>query len=156
MKRAAKRVLLVFLGWLLQIIVSFTLLAWLGNTYAVIEVIYALLSIIVTLNIVKNSRNYQMDLLWIIIISMYPILGVILYLSLNYNKHRAPIIKRIKKNFKQSEKYFIQEDKILKDIEKENKNQIKYLINTANFPAYTHNKVKYYPLGDDVYETILR
>ena len=156
MKRAAKRVLLVFLGWLLQIIVSFTLLAWLGNTYAVIEVIYALLSIIITLNIVKNSRNYQMDLLWIITISMYPIFGVILYLTLNYNKHRAPIIKRIKKNFKQSEKYFIQEDKILKDIEKENKSQIKYLINTANFPAYTHNKVKYYPLGDDVYETILK
>lgn len=156
MKRAAKRVLLVFLGWLLQIIVSFTLLAWLGNTYAIIEVIYALLSIIITLNIVKNSRNYQMDLLWIIIISMYPIFGVIIYLALNYNKHRAPIIQKIKKTFKQGEKYYIQKEKILQDIEKENKSQIKYLINTAKFPAYTHNKVKYFPLGDDVYETLLK
>jgi len=156
MKRAVKRVLLVFLGWLLQIAISFTLLAYLGNQYAFIEGIYAILSVIITLNIVKNSRNYQMDLLWIIIISMYPILGVILYLALNYNKRRAPIIKRIRKNYKLAEKYYVQDEKILKEIEKENHSQIKYLINTAKFPATVHNKVKYFSLGDDVYETLLK
>ena len=62
MKRAVKRVLLVFIGWLLQIIISFSLLAYLGNRYAIIEVVYAILSIIITLNIVKNSRNYQRTL----------------------------------------------------------------------------------------------
>ena len=155
MKRAVKRVLLVFIGWLLQIIISFSLLAYLGNRYAIIEVVYAILSIIITLNIVKNSRNYQMDLLWLIIIPMYPILGVILYICLKTNRNRAPIIKRIRKNFAIGAKYYEQDEKIVKEIEKENKSQIKYLINTAKFPATIHNKVKYYPLGDDVYETLL-
>ena len=156
MKRALKRFLLVFLGWLLQIILSFSLLAYLGNHYAIIEFVYALLSIIITLNIVKNSRNYEIDMLWLIIIPMYPILGAILYLTLRSNKHRAPIIKRIQKNFKLAEKYYIQDEKVKKDIEKDNHSQIKYLMNIAKFPAYTHNKVKYYSLGDDVYDTLLK
>ena len=156
MKRAVKRVLLVFIGWLLQIILSFTLLAWLGKQYAIIEVLYALLSIIITLGIIKNSKNLQMDLLWLIIIPMYPIFGVILYIALNYNKKRSPIIKRIKKTFALGQKYYHQDEKILKEIEKENHSQIKYLINTAKFPAYTHNKVKYFPLGDDVFDTLIK
>ena len=96
-----------------------------------------------------------MDLLWLIIIPMYPILGVILYICLKTNRNRAPIIKRIRKNFAIGAKYYEQDEKIVKEIEKENKSQIKYLINTAKFPATIHNKVKYYPLGDDVYETLL-
>ncbi len=156
MKRAIKRFLLVFFGWLLQIILSFSLLVYLGKQYAIIEAIYAILSIIITLNIVKNSKNLQMDLIWLIIIPMYPIFGVILYIALNNNRRRAPIIKRIRKTFKLSEKYYVQDEKILKDIEKENHSQIKYLINTAKFPATEHNKVKYFSLGDDVYDTLLK
>ncbi len=156
MKRAVKRFLLVFFGWLLQIVLSFSLLAYLGKQYVVIEAVYVILSIIITLNIVKNSKNLQMDLFWLIIIPMYPIFGVILYIALNNNRRRAPIIKRIRKNFKLAEKYYVQDEKILKEIEKENHSQIKYLINVANFPATIHNKVKYFPLGDDVYETLLK
>ena len=156
MKRAAKRVLLVFLGWLLQIIISFLLLSWLGKNYAVIEVIYALLSITITLHLIKNSRNLQMDLLWIVIISMYPILGVILYITLNSNKKRAPIIKRIRKSFANGTKYYEHNQKITKEIESNKYTQLKYLTDTAGFPAYSNNKVKYYPLGDDVFEPLLK
>ena len=87
---------------------------------------------------------------------MYPILGVILYITLNYDKKRGSTIRKIKKSFKQSEKYYIQDEKILKEIEKENKSQIKYLINTAKYPTTIHNKIKYYSLGDDVYDTLLK
>ena len=97
-----------------------------------------------------------MDLIWIVLIAMYPIFGVIIYLTLNYNKQRAPIIKRIKKTYKLAEKYYIQDENVLKEIEKENHSQIKYLINTAKFPATIHNKVKYFSLGDDAYETLLK
>jgi len=155
MKRAVKRFLLVFFGWLLQIILSFSLLAYLGKHYVVIESIYVILSIIIILNIIKNSKNLEMDLIWLIIIPMYPIFGVILYIALNNNRRRAPIIKRIRKNFKLAEKYYVQDEKILKEIEKENHSQIKYLINEAKFPATIHNKVKYFALGDDVYETLI-
>ena len=97
-----------------------------------------------------------MDLIWLIVIPMYPILGVVLYLTLRSNKRRAPIIKKIRKNYKMAERYYIQDPKIKDEIEKADHSQIKYLMNIAKFPAYSHNKVKYFPLGDDVYNTLLK
>ena len=115
-----------------------------------IGLIYSLLCLYGVLMIIKNSNNYSFTLPWIIIFLLIPIPGSILFLVVRNSIKRSKLVKNIIKNEKENSNYLIQNEKIDDD-----SSTIKYLSNYAGFSATKHNKLVYYPLGDDAFETMI-
>ncbi len=152
---AIKRGIVVLIGLLLQILLTLLIYLKLGEYIQLIEILYGIISIFIVLTIIKNSKRLSSDLIWIIVIMLFPIIGTLLFIILKRNKHKSKILKNINKNVKEGKKYLVQDENIKKEIQKENLGQLRYISEFAGFPVTKNNEVKYYPLGDDVYPVML-
>jgi len=156
MKMAIKRLLVVLIGIILQLLLSLSLLLYLGNEVAIIQILYNILAFLIVLNIIKNNVNLSFRLPWIIIILIFPLIGSLLYIIIGNNIYTNSTIRKIIKNTKNSKKYLVQDERIKKEINDKNLDQLKYISSYAKFPVSKNNEIKYFPLGDEAYKPILR
>ena len=153
MSIAIKRGIIVVLGLGLQILLSFSIYMFLIEHIAFINIFFSIISILLVLAIIKNSKNYSYTLPWIIILVWFPLIGSILYIILGRNKNKSKVLKSIVKSDKESKKYLIQDSKI-KEQFKEN-SRIKYISDFAGFPVTTNNEINYYPIGEEAFVAML-
>ena len=148
---AIKRGIIVVLGFLLQVFFSLFIYLKLGEFLPAIEAFYGFLSIVIVLAIIKESQRLSSDLVWILIIMLFPIIGTLLFIIFQKNKYESRLLKNINKNIKEGKKYLVQDEKIKAELD----GQLKYISDFTGFPVSKNNEVKYYPLGDDVYPVML-
>ena len=152
---AIKRGSIVVIGLLLQILLTLFIYLTLGEYIQIIQIFYGMASVIIVLAIVKNSKRLSSDLIWIIIIMLFPLVGTLLFIILNKNRNNSKILKNINRNVKDGQKYLVQDKNIEKEIQDKDLGQLRYISEFAGFPITKNNEVKYYPLGDDVYPVML-
>ena len=150
MRMGYRRLIVVFISFILQIYLSMAMSLLLSDHLGILKVIYTIISMIIVLNMVKNSRNLSYHLPWIILIMIFPIIGGILYLIIGNNLKRNKTFKRLKENYKNDEKYILDND-ISKEIKDKSMDNIKYLLKYNKFPVTKNNDYIYYPLGDYAY-----
>lgn len=155
MKMAIKRCIIVGLGVILQICLSLSLLLLLGRYIAIIEFLYGIFSILLVLAIIKESKNLSIDLPWIIIIMLFPIVGALLYIVIGGNMRKSRILRKINKSIEKSQKYLVQDEKIREEIFKNNRDKLKYISDYVGFPVTKRNELKYYPIGELAYKDML-
>lgn len=84
-----------------EIVLYCNLFKWLTTSFVFIEIVLHILSILIVLNIVRTSRHLSSDLMWIILIMLFPVFGTFVYvlmlLSLLFGKTFRNIIKEQKK-----------------------------------------------------------
>ena len=153
MYMAIRRGIIIALGLLFQILLSVVIYVFLIEHIAFINIIYSIISFLLTLTLIKDSKNYSYTLPWIIILLLFPIIGTILYIILGRNKRKSKMLKSIVKTDKESKKYLTQDENI-KDLYKDN-SRIKYISDYAGFPVTTNNEVDYYPLGEEAFKVML-
>ena len=102
MLRAVIRGIIVSFGILLQL--GFFILIQLAfyEYFAIIAVIYEIISILIILFILKNSTRLSNDLPWIILILILPIFGTILLITVGRSYKKSRLLKSI---FKTEEDY---------------------------------------------------
>ena len=92
-----------------EIVLYCNLFKWLTTSFVFVEIVLHILSILIVLNIVRTSRHLSSDLMWIILIMLFPVFGTFVYvlmlLSLLFGKTFRNIIKEQKK----AEKYIFME-----------------------------------------------
>ena len=150
---AIRRGIIIALGLLFQILLSVVIYVFLIEHIAFINIIYSIISFLLTLTLIKDSKNYSYTLPWIIILLLFPIIGTILYIILGRNKRKSKVLKSIVKTDKESKKYLTQDENI-KDLYKDN-SRIKYISDYAGFPVTTNNEVDYYPIGEEAFKVML-
>ena len=87
---------------------------------------------------------------------LFPIVGALLYIVIGGNLHKSIVLKAIKQSEEKGNKYFIQDEKIKKEIESQNIGKINYLMNYLNFPVTKNNNINYYKLGEIAYPEMLK
>ncbi len=152
MKMALKRGIIVALGLLLQILFSLTINLFFISKVLIIHVLFGILSILLTLDLIRTSKNYSYTLPIIISLVLFPILGTLLYIILKNSKNHSTLLKRIKKSDENKYKYLVQD----KNIKIENNSKIKYLTDFAGFPVYENNDVTYYPIGEKAFLDMIK
>lgn len=152
---ALKRGVIVAIGVILQILLNLFIYLKLGEYIQIIYIIYEIISIVIVLAIIKNSKRLSTDLMWILLIMLFPLIGTLLYIILNKNRNNSKILKNINKNIAEGQKYLKQDEHIKEEIQKQNLGQLQYISEFAGFPITKNNEIKYYPLGDDVYPVML-
>ena len=153
MKMAIQRGIVVILGVLLQLLVSLSIYLFFIENVALIHLLFGILSLLLTLDLIKNSKNYSYTLPIIIILVLFPIIGVLLYIILEKNKNKSKTLKSILESEKQSQKYLVQNKEIREEF-KDN-SRIRYLSDFSGYPVTKNNDVKYYPIGEEAFEVML-
>lgn len=150
-----KRLFIVTLSFIFQIVFSMSLGTLLSAFVTVIKIIYIILSILLVLEIAKNSKSISANLPWIILILLFPAAGTMLYIFIGNDLHSSKTLKKVNKEVSLSKKYYIQDKEILNEIDEKNLDKLKYISTDANFPVTKNNKVKYFSSGEKAYKEML-
>ena len=154
MLMAIKRGIVVVIGLSLQILLFLFTYLYLGGHVSVINIFYQVIGFLIVLWLIKNSKSYSYTLPWIVIILLFPLVGTLLYLILGYNKKISRTLKSIRSSENSARKYLVQDKNIRKEIE--NNSRIKYITDYSNYPVTTNNDVTYYPIGELVFNEMLK
>lgn len=150
-----KRLVIVALSFVFQIVFSMSLGALLSELATTIRILYILLSILLVLEIIKNTKSISANLPWVILILFFPAAGTMLYLFIGNDFHSSKTLKKVNKEVNNSKKYYVQDKEIINEINEKNLDKLRYLANDAKFIVSKNNKVKYYPLGELVFKDML-
>lgn len=153
-----KRVLVIGLSILVQLVFYFAFLIGFVEHFVYINIALRILSLIIVIWIITYSKDIGNQILWIILVLVFPIFGSILYLTIGGNLHRSKTVRKILKSVEKSQSYLKQDKKILNEIEAKDMDvygQLSYISKIAKYPVYKANEVKYYPLGEDVYKVMI-
>ena len=156
MLNAVKRALIVILGVILQFGFAIVIRLFFYKYLGIITLFYSIVSILIVLNILKESTRLSNDLPWIILILIFPIFGTILLITLGKNYSKSKLLKSIFKHEKEYNKYLVQDEKIKEEIENKKLDNIKYLINRTNYFVSSNNEITYYNFGEKFYPELLK
>lgn len=163
MKHYARRIL--FSGvWITALLIILEFLLLIGVFLAFSEYSEFLLEamvitgVIVMIYIINEKSNPAYKIAWIIPIMLFPLVGSMLYLFVKFNFGNVAAKGIVQKNIRATEKYAKTDQKIKEEIESEESKFLKvatYIENAGGYPAWKNTSLKYYPLGDDIYEPVL-
>lgn len=140
-----------------EIVLYCNLFKWLTTSFVFVEIVLHILSILIVLNIVRTSRHLSSDLMWIILIMLFPVFGTFVYvlmlLSLLFGKTFRNIIKEQKK----ASSYYIQDESIIDEIRNDNPDYVSQLafLHKEGFPFYRNTDFEYYAPCENGFNVML-
>lgn len=142
-------IILLLLLQFVQIFIMFTIL---NENYNYLSIIFSTLGIGVAIYIVNADRNPAYKLAWIVPLLIFPVFTSILYLILTNQPYKRKVSNAyVQKNL--DTRCYLPEDKELTEKIKKDDAElyrlIRYLHDSAGFPAYKCEDITYFPLGED-------
>jgi len=127
---------------------------WLNeySTY-IVEVLYLLGAILVIYEINRPGEP-SFKYTWIVLITVLPIFGGLLYIYTHLNVVTNSISKRTDIISEETKHYMLQDKNVLKEIENDCNmcGFSNYMYSCAGYPTYKNTSVKYFSLGEDKFE----
>lgn len=149
---------IIGIGLIIEVLILITLFRYFSTQSIWIEGILRFLSIFLVISIINNSRHLSVDIIWILLIMLFPIPGTLIYILLGANLIASKTLKHIVEETEISEKYFKQESDILKEMSDKMpdlRGDFHYISESAGFPFYRNTRFDYYSLGDIGYPVML-
>ena len=152
------RVIIIILAAVAQLAVVVIPSLYLNSIFPHLKTILQVISLLVILYLLKSDINPVYKIPWIVTLLIMPIFGGVLYLTYgraNFAKreHRRFVkVAAANKNALATHTY--RNDK-LRETDYGISVQADYLLRYADAPAYRNTTVKYYPLGEDMFEDML-
>ena len=148
-------IILLLLLQFVQIFIMFTIL---NENYNYLSVLFTTLGIIVAIYIVNTDRQPAYKIAWIVPLLIFPVFTTILYLILTNQPYKRKVSNAyVQKNL--DTRCYLPEDielsKKIKEEDPELYRIIRYLDDSAGFPAYGCEDVTYFPLGEDKFAAML-
>ncbi len=144
--------LLLQVGWLLLVILV------LNEYSAPISAVTSVLSVLVVLRLYSKQTNAAMKMPWIMLMLVFPVMGLSLYLLFELLGDPG-VSKRMKKARAQMREQLEQEETVLQKLEDRSPgdaNQFRYLWKTGRYPVYENTAVTYYAEGNDAFVAMKR
>ena len=154
----SKRVVVVGVIILIQILWGISLLTKLTEYSSVLNLLLTVLSLLTVLYIVNKDDNPAYKLAWIIPILSFPLFGGILYLMFGDKRPTKRMRIQMDKAAAKISAFSVSEDTLLEEVKKENPiayGQMRYINDCAHYPAYRNTESYYYKSGEECYPVLL-
>lgn len=119
---------------------------------------FATLSLVIAVRIIGKDENSEYKISWIVLITILPLFGGLLYLCFGNKKPSKNMRKKLDMTHNEYLSQYAQDEKIMNDIKKDNLRigEISgYLQKYSGFPLYVNTKTKYYRIGEEMFEDML-
>ncbi len=157
-KRLFNRMYLMIILVLLEILIVAGLIYLFNSKVGWIETILRFIGAGIVFYIIRHSRHLSSDMMWIVLIMIFPIPGTAAYLFLGANLISSRTFRNLVSETEKAKVYYIQDESVLnKAFEKDSemKGQFAYISQTAGFPFYQNTGFDYYPTGEAGYPVML-
>jgi cardiolipin synthase len=148
----------VLLAAVTEVVLLFLLIRFLDSRAAWIEGVMRILAIFIAVFAASNSRHLSFDVMWIILVLIFPVAGTALYLFLGTSLVSSRTTKALVRSTKDAEQYYIQnEDVFTRACSEfpEKAGTFHYISRRAGFPIYPDRHYDYYPFGEKGYPVML-
>lgn len=98
---------IIAIGLIVEVIIVRNLFLFFTEHFVWIEMVLRLFSILLVMYIINNSRHLSADMLWVLLIILFPIPGTALFLLLDANLITSKTFLELIKNTVESKKYFV-------------------------------------------------
>lgn len=117
-----------------------------------------ILSAIVVIHIINEKGNPAFKLAWIIPILLLPVFGAALYLFCQVEWGTKFMRGRLSSLWIAARPYMEQDESVIKELSIDNPsnaNLAKFMHSQVGFPTYRNTKVKFFPLGEDMFREMV-
>lgn len=153
------RTTFVVVSMLFQAVILLACFRFLSHYMVYIYGGFTLVSAFVILYILNKEENPSFKLAWMIPITVIPVFGTLLYLFLELQVEGKLIEKKLKANMAATEPFLRQNEAVLQRLEsvsRNNANLANYLKKAGNYPVYAKTNVRYYPLGEEMFQDMVK
>ena len=157
-KTIFSRTTFMILAAIAEVLLLFVIFRYFSEKAGWIEGVFRFLSLIIVLAIIRNSRHLSSDLMWIILIILFPVPGSAVYLFLGANLLRSKTFKNLLVSGEACKKYYVQDGEVIDELNQkypETKGSFHYLTKQSGFAFYRNTGFDYYSLGDTGYPVML-
>ena len=158
LKNSLGRILVLLAAATIEIFVMLSVFGWFNDKTAWILFVLGFASVVITLAIIKESRHLSFDVMWIVLILLFPIPGAIIYLLLGADLNVSKTFKKICNETIKAEEYYPDDKEVLEEMKEkhpEHKGQFEYISGANEFSFYKNREFNYYSLGELGYPRIL-
>jgi len=164
--RILKKILTFIFGRLflvaLMLVIQIILLA-ICTVYFIQIVFYGyliliLISTVAAIGVINNNENPSYKLIWIVVILAVPLTGGVFYLMLGNKRVSKKMRGQIGATLEDTRRSMPSNKlsgRLLKEGEKDLAGQSQYIYNTSGYPVQGDTRGEYYPVGEDMYESML-
>ena len=151
LKKIFNRTTLMVLCVVLEVLILIGIFRWFSGLAAWIEIVLRVISLLIAIYIINTSRHLSSDLMWILLIILFPLAGSFFYLLLGADLFGSRTFRSIRAKTEMARQYYKQDPEVGQELEREApvaRAQYHYLSRTSGFPFYFNRSADYYPLGD--------
>lgn len=155
MKKIIRRILAVIPAVLVQVLWIVLLMNWLAPWAAVIELVLAILSLLFVLYMITKRGEGTYKMLWLLVIMAFPLAGALLYLIFGTGHTTRPLQKKLNK----VQELALQPSGETGELDEEAPRlaqTFRYVERMTGFPVCENQEADYFPLGDDMFPSILK
>ncbi len=158
LKIVFSRSVLILLVLLLQIVLYMAMLFSLVQRVTWLIGGMTVLTAIMLFVVLNERQNPSIKLSWSILIAMMPLFGAALYFFVRYDLGYRVEQRVLAKSMKESDIHVPEQTLLYEKVQEEDKslyNLAKYLRSKGQHTIYANTDVKYFPLGDNMFEEML-
>ena len=158
LKTIFSRLTFMIIMVVIELFILFAIFHWCHEQAGWIEGVLRLLSLIIVLLIIKNSRHLSSDMMWILLIILLPVAGTAFYLFLGADLIVSRTFHALQSNTAKARKYYVQDEDTIREVTgkyPDDRGQMSYIARSSGFPFYRNTGFDYYPLGDEGYPVML-
>ena len=159
LKNSLGRILVILFAATVELFVLLSVFNWFTDKAAWILLILTVTSVVITLGIIKNSRHLSYDVMWIVMILLFPIPGTILYLFLGADLIMSKTFAKVYTETQNAFQYYPRDNGVLEEMKEkypEHKGQFEYISSNVGFSFYKNRDFRYYSLGEYGFPEMLK
>ena len=151
------RAALVALLVLAQIAVIFALGFWMSGNTVYVYYIIELLSLIIIVGLINDSKSPSYKIGWICIILILPLTGHIMYALWGKENSKKKIEKQVIGRLKRGQQFLEYDRSVMDSFEQKypTKSRMTRFLESYHFPLFRNNEVRYYPMGENTFDAML-
>lgn len=123
-----------------------------------ISVLFTVLGFLAAVYIINKNENPAYRLAWILLISVFPALGGLLYLSIGNKRPTRKMRKRIEEEQAKRLPLHVQKPEVVDALWAKDPRAaatFRYVWDKGNYPVWTRTQTQYYPVGEELFEAML-
>ncbi len=149
------RLFIIFFLIALQVLFLILILLEVTETQKWVSILLYIISFIMILYIIRKDEIVEYKLIWIMFIGLFPQLGGALYLLIGNKKPSRKMRNSLEKVQYTHLNEFIPDETALQNLSPRQKSTAKYINDFGPFPAYDNTNIKYYPVGEKMFNDMI-
>ena len=153
----ASRFIIVFLSIIAQAVAIWVLFFILGQRFAWVQVVSAIIGVLLFLYIVNKDQPAVYKLPWVILILLAPLAGIVIYYTFGNVKLSKKQMRMFRRIYDEHHDDYYKQDQVLNDMQEEKikgLGTVKYVRSVTSLPVYGNSKTTYLPSGEEFFKSL--